>query len=403
MMNTSKRRKTATKLMSREKHDEFLSRISKSLYYAKLPVSDRLSFPVTELAAELFTEVKNGQTLERLDIEEASRISRNACVSPCCLVLALLYLERLKDCNPEYLQRVAPSELFLVSLMVASKFLNDEGEEDEVFNTEWALSGHLSISQMNQLEKDFLQAIDWTVFVNNQDFWERLQKLEKTIAYKEAQKRGWFSYTELTCLMNSMQLLTIAQAVINISSICLATYTAGIVTLLGSALVASYLPGTVLSPRQTTNTTDVTRVNLNPIIDIPTTIIEDAPQNVLRTDFMSTLSHSNDSQQNGESIDSNEVANEHWKWWQNSDMIWLPTHSGLEPKETLHTIRDDIEHTNTFITSTNFVLDTTTLIQDADKMDANWRQILGIDLNLLLHNWRYYANYVTTITLDYNH
>lgn len=71
----------------------------------------------TELAAEIFTEVKNGQTLERLDVEEASRISRNACVSPCSLVLALLYLERLKDCNPEYLQRVAPSELFLVSLV----------------------------------------------------------------------------------------------------------------------------------------------------------------------------------------------------------------------------------------------------------------------------------------------
>lgn len=71
----------------------------------------------SELAAEIFTEVKNGQTLERLDVEEASRISRNACVSPCSLVLALLYLERLKDCNPEYLQRVAPSELFLVSLV----------------------------------------------------------------------------------------------------------------------------------------------------------------------------------------------------------------------------------------------------------------------------------------------
>ncbi|XP_078045249.1 protein CNPPD1 [Augochlora pura] len=403
MTNASKRRKTPTKLMSRDNHDEFLNRISKTLYYAKLPVSDCLSFPVTELAAELFTEVKSGQTLERLDIEEASRISRNACVSPCCLVLALLYLERLKDCNPEYLQRVAPSELFLVSLMVASKFLNDEGEEDEVFNTEWALSGHLSISQMNQLEKDFLQAIDWTVFVNNQDFWERLQRLEKTIAYKEAQKRGWFSYTELNCLMNSMQLLTIANAVINISSICLATYTAGIVTLLGSAFVASYLPGTVLSPRQTTNSTDVTRINLNPIVDMPSTMIEDVPEDVLRTDFITTSSHCNESQQNCDSIDSNEVVNEHWKWWLNSVMIWLPIHSGLEPKETLHTIRNDIEHANTFITSTNFVLDTKTLIKDTDKLDVNWKQILGIDLNLLLHNWRYYANYVTKITLGYHH
>ncbi|XP_076290816.1 protein CNPPD1 [Lasioglossum baleicum] len=403
MTNTSKRRKTPTKLMSKDNHDEFLNRISKSLYYSKLPVSDCLSLPVTELAAELFNEVKSGQTLERLDVEEASRISRNACVSPCCLVLALLYLERLKDCNPEYLQRVAPSELFLVSLMVASKFLNDEGEEDEVFNTEWAQSGHLSISKMNQLEKDFLHAIDWTVFVHNQDFWEKLQRLEKTIAYKEAQKRGWFSYTELNCLMNSMQLLSVAHTMINISSICLATYTAGIVTLLGSAFVASYFPGTVLSPRQTTSPTNVTRVNMNPIVDIPTTVIEDVPQNDLRTDFISTSLHCNETQQNCESIESNELVDEHWKWWLNSVMIWLPIRSGLEPEEKLHTISSDIEHTNMFITSTNFVLDTTTLIQDADVMDVNWKQILGIDLNLLLHDWRYYANYVTKITLGYHH
>lgn len=43
--------------------------------------------------------------------------------------------------------------------MVASKFLNDEGEEDEVFNTEWAQSGDLTVLQINQLEKDFLKAI----------------------------------------------------------------------------------------------------------------------------------------------------------------------------------------------------------------------------------------------------
>ncbi|XP_031849619.1 protein CNPPD1 isoform X1 [Nomia melanderi] len=401
MTTTSKRRKAPAKLKSMGNHDEFLNRISKSLYYSKLPMTDCLSLPVTELAAELFTEVKSGYTLERLDVEEASRISRNACVSPCCLVLALLYLERLKDCNPEYLQRVAPSELFLVSLMVASKFLNDEGEEDEVFNTEWAQSGHLSISQMNQLEKDFLQAIDWTVFVHNQDFWERLQRLEKAIAYKEAQKRGWFSYTELNCLMNSMQLLSIANAMINISSICLATYTAGIVTLLGSALVASYFPGTVLSPRQTTNSTDVTRVDLNPNVDVSTTVIQNIPEEVLRTDFTSL--HCNETQQKCKNIESNEVINEHWKWWLNSVMIWLPAYSGLDPKETLHTISDTIEHTNSFITSTNFVLDTTTLMQDADKIDVNWKQILGIDLNLLLRDWRYYANYVTKITLGYHH
>lgn len=81
-------------------------------------IHELIFFIFSELAAELFTEVKNGHTLEKLDVEEASRISRNACVSPCSLVLALLYIERLKNCNPEYLHQVAPSELFLVSLVI---------------------------------------------------------------------------------------------------------------------------------------------------------------------------------------------------------------------------------------------------------------------------------------------
>lgn len=86
-------------------------------------IHELISFTFSELAAELFTEVKSGHTLEKLDVEEASRISRNACVSPCSLVLALLYIERLKNCNPEYLLQVAPSELFLVSLVIYGFFI----------------------------------------------------------------------------------------------------------------------------------------------------------------------------------------------------------------------------------------------------------------------------------------
>lgn len=89
-------------------------------YYNNMHINKTfiIFFVSSELAAELFTEVKSGHTLEKLDVEEASKISRNACVSPCSLVLALLYIERLKNCNPEYLHQVAPSELFLVSLVI---------------------------------------------------------------------------------------------------------------------------------------------------------------------------------------------------------------------------------------------------------------------------------------------
>ena len=54
-------------------------------------------------------------------------------------------LTRLKKTNGEYLSSVSSADLFLVSMMVASKYLHDDGEEDEVFNDEWAASGDIDI------------------------------------------------------------------------------------------------------------------------------------------------------------------------------------------------------------------------------------------------------------------
>lgn len=74
-------------------------------------------FYLAELASETFSQVQKGRSLKRLYVEDAAEFTRNACVSPCSLVLALLYLERLKADNPEYVKRIAPSELFFVSLV----------------------------------------------------------------------------------------------------------------------------------------------------------------------------------------------------------------------------------------------------------------------------------------------
>ncbi|XP_050452386.1 protein CNPPD1 [Cataglyphis hispanica] len=388
-------------------HNEFLKRIRKSLYYSKLPKINCLSLPVTELAAEFFTEAKSDHTLEKLDVEEASRISRNACVSPCSLVLALLYIERLKNCNPEYLQQVAPSELFLVSLMVASKFLHDDGEEDEVFNKEWANSGQVTISRMNKLEKDFLAAINWTILVQQQDFWEKLQRLEKDVAYREVQKRGWCSYTELNCLLNSVQLIAIAQTLINVSSICLATYTVGLVTLVGSTLIAhfvaqSYLPGASLSPGQPTNLQ--TNFMSTDLIDIS--------MNTQSQEINDNLSISGSLIRN-ESVDySTEIDNDDndiagWQWWLNSMMTWLPEYCILE---------DDVEFTNStrklYITN-KFSFNSTQdmkirKMEKIDKMkdfapedyrrNVNWKEALGniiISIRLIVGNDR--ANYIMKV------
>lgn len=52
--------------------------------------------------------------------------------------------------------------------MVASKYLYDDGEEDEVFNDEWATSAALSLADLNQAEREFLTAI-----VSLVNFWKR--------------------------------------------------------------------------------------------------------------------------------------------------------------------------------------------------------------------------------------
>ena len=55
--------------------------------------------------------------LGRLDVARAATVSRETCASPTSLVLALLYLERLRGKNPSYLNAVSSADLFLVSLV----------------------------------------------------------------------------------------------------------------------------------------------------------------------------------------------------------------------------------------------------------------------------------------------
>ena len=46
---------------------------------------------------------------------------REACISPCAMMLALIYIERLRHRNPEYLQNISSSDLFLISMVRTAK------------------------------------------------------------------------------------------------------------------------------------------------------------------------------------------------------------------------------------------------------------------------------------------
>ncbi|XP_035211596.1 protein CNPPD1-like [Stegodyphus dumicola] len=102
-------------------------------------------------------------------MDYVSTATKAAHISPCAMILALIYLDRLQRNNSEYLETVSPSGLFVVTMLVASKFLF-ENDEDIVTNQMWAEALNFDIKDLNELEYEFLSAIDWKVFVDYSEY-----------------------------------------------------------------------------------------------------------------------------------------------------------------------------------------------------------------------------------------
>lgn len=182
--------------------------------------------------------------LEILDMTYASSVSRSASISPCSVVLALIYMEKLKQQNPEYLASASSCDLFLVSMMVASKYLFDDGEDEEVFNGDWAISGELELSKLNKLELEFLSAIDWRLHVKPAEFFRKLKLIETLVAWKETRKRrydGQYTYHDLVCLESMLDWRTVSENLIKIIAVTCLTYSAILVSVFGLSLLTHRL------------------------------------------------------------------------------------------------------------------------------------------------------------------
>ena len=60
---------------------------------------------------------------------------------------------------------------FIFIKLLASKYLVDEGESDEIYNNEWASVADIPIKKINSLERTFLNKIEWNMFVSSDEFW----------------------------------------------------------------------------------------------------------------------------------------------------------------------------------------------------------------------------------------
>jgi len=241
-----------------QEHEILSERFRKTLYYGQMPINgNRFSLSMTKFCVDQF----NGIGLEaleyklnKLDMLRAAEITRNTYASPTSLILALIYLERLRNTNPAYLHSVSSTDLFLISLMVASKFLHDDGEEDEVFNDDWAASVSMEIKDLNTLEIDFLVAIEWRVFASNEDFQRMTHQLESVVASRQIHSRGWATYSDLLVLSRNLQLerlwTLLAECTFKVTAVCASAYAASLMTLLGTCYILSKTP---LSPNNVQN------------------------------------------------------------------------------------------------------------------------------------------------------
>ncbi|CAH1249013.1 CNPPD1 [Branchiostoma lanceolatum] len=234
---------TSTRNKVSPAHRELTERLRKTLYHGNLTDEElkRPSAVATDIAVELLQKAAPSPK-NRLREKYAASVVNGVSISPCTLMLGMWYVERLKHRNPEYLQTVSSSDLFLVSMMVASKYLYDEGEDEEVFNDEWAEAGKRDVEEVNTLEASFLVAMDWQLFTRPEEFLLYVNLLEARIAVMEGMRRGWFSYTDMWALWQQAWLwdnmAATAQWMMEVMCLCIVAYSACIAALVGTTTVA---------------------------------------------------------------------------------------------------------------------------------------------------------------------
>lgn len=137
--------------------------------------------------------------------------------------------------------------LFMFLKMAASKVLIDEGEDEEIRNDRWATIAQLKLRYINQLEREFLSAIDWNLFVHQQVFFETLVNIMITVIRNECRKRCWNGLT-----YNEMQVLLEYDE--KFKQVCLMVYQYMVKVMLVFSLTYSAIILSVLSADQNTLT-----------------------------------------------------------------------------------------------------------------------------------------------------
>ena len=175
-------------------------RMRRTLNYGE-STANKLNLPLSEMVVDYFNRTS---PFDYLQPETSAKISTRGYVDPCTLVVALVYLDRLRDKNKSYFESSDPTDLYLPALILASKFLHDTDTIDRATNSDWAKAAEFNEDRLNSLEWEFVGKLDWNLLVKPNEFEEYLKRMERWVAEDTVSRTGQFTYNELLQLTSSM-------------------------------------------------------------------------------------------------------------------------------------------------------------------------------------------------------
>jgi hypothetical protein len=68
------------------------------------------------------------------------------------------------------IDNLTTKELYLIATLLANKYLIDEGETEQIFNSELVDLAGMNIERINLIERQVLLALHWNLYISNNEF-----------------------------------------------------------------------------------------------------------------------------------------------------------------------------------------------------------------------------------------
>merc|ERR1711902_248237 len=149
--------------------------------------------------------------------------------------------------------------------------------------------------ELNNLELDFLTAIDWRIYVSPDEYEETTRKLEMAVAAKQVEDRGgWTTYSDLMVLSRTLELIKVWDMIyeytLKVTAVCAFAYAASLMTMIGTCqLLSNRNSVQVIDSRTPSTRTDWSKMNQGGITDFGDDETEELPETPFNEDRLADL------------------------------------------------------------------------------------------------------------------